>query len=355
MIVLGFTLLFLVFWCFLAFGRLLDQLFFAGWRRQPVEAPVFIVATPRSGTTFMQRLLSLDSARFKPLLMYEMIFSAVTWLKLIQAAGRIDRAFGRRGHRFAEAIGRRAFGGWDGRHTMRLNLPEEDEALYIFTLVTEALYLLFPYFQDLPPIGFADALPRHEADRVVGFFRESLQRILFAAGHGRTALTKSTCSLGRIRALRRAFPEARFIHLVRHPAEAIPSLLNMPTWQVHSPEIGKVSPETRAYARLGASWYRHMLAEAPAIPQDRYILVRYEDFVADPKATIECIYARFGFHIDRSFAARLDAAIAEAKRYRSNTRHTLAEYGLDETWLQLELGEVMAAYGYGPRATAPAC
>ncbi|MBV8521375.1 MAG: sulfotransferase, partial [Acetobacteraceae bacterium] len=73
-IVLGFTLLFLVFWSFLGLGRLLDHLFFAGWRRQPVEAPVFIVATPRSGTTFMQRLLSLDSARFKPLLMYEMIF-----------------------------------------------------------------------------------------------------------------------------------------------------------------------------------------------------------------------------------------------------------------------------------------
>jgi hypothetical protein len=353
-IVLGFTALFLSFWCFLAFGRLLDDVFCRGWRRQPVAAPVFIVATPRSGTTFLQRLLSLDSARFKPLLLYEMIFSAVVWQRAIEGLGRLDRALGRPAGRVAEAVNRLAFGKWDDRHKIRLDLPEEDEALYIFTLVTETVYLLFPYFRELPPVGFADALPEHEADRAVGFFRESLQRLLFVRGQGRTALTKSTCSLGRVRALRRAFPDARFIHLVRHPAEAIPSHVSVffPTWQVHSPEIGKISPETRAYAALAASWYRHMLTEAAAIPQDHYILVPYEELVVDPRSAVERIYRRFGFTLDAAFALRLDAAVAQAKRYRSTHRYSLAEYGLDEAWLEEEVGDVLAAYGYHARATA---
>lgn len=352
-LVLGFAVLFLLFWSLLALGRLLDSVLFPGWRRQPVSQPVFIVATPRSGTTFLQRLLSLDEARFKPLLLYEMIFAAVTWLRMIYGLAWLDRRLGRPGRRLVDAIGRLFFGNWDNRHLVRLDLPEEDEGLYIFTLVSETAYLLFPYFDELPPIGFADALPEHEADRVVGFFRASLMRLLFASGEGRTALTKSTCSLGRIRALQRAFPDARFIHLVRHPAEAIASHVSVfyPSWQVHSPEIQKVSPETRAYAELAVAWYRHMLEEAPTIPPDRYIRVMYDDLVADPGGTVERIYQHFGLTLDPPFALRLRAAVAAARGHRSRHQYSLAEYGLDETWLQDQLGAVLEAYGYRARPT----
>ena len=48
-----------------------------------------------------------------------------------------------------------------------------------------------------------------------------------------------TSGLGRIKTLQRTFPDARFIHLVRHPAESIPSHVSVfyPTWIKHSPEI----------------------------------------------------------------------------------------------------------------------
>ena len=166
-------------------------------------------------------------------------------------------------------------------------------------------------------------------------------------------LTKGTCSLGRIRALQRAFPDARFIHLIRHPAEAIPSHVSMfySTWRMHSPEIQKVSPETRACAELVASWYRHMLVEAPTISASRYVRVMYDDLVADPKRTVEGIYDHFGLTIDRAFSAKLDLAVAEAKSYRSRHRYTLVEYGLDETWLKDQLETVLDAYGYPARAT----
>jgi hypothetical protein len=292
-------------------------------------------------------------------LLYEMVLSAVTWLQALRLIRNLDHALGRPGGRIAEGVGRLAFGKWDDRHFMRLDLPEEDEALYIFTLITETFYLLFPYFQELPPIGVGDAMPERDVDRAVRFYRESLQRILYVSGRGRTVLTKSTCSLGRIRALQRAFPDARFIHLVRHPAEAIPSHVSVyyPTWKAVSPEIAKISPETRAYAGLAASWYRHMLAEAPAISPERYIRVMYEDLVADPRRTVERIYQQFGLTIDAKFRARLEPAIAAARRHRSTHRYSLAEYGLDEKWLQEELGDVLTAYGYqvaGGRSSIPA-
>ncbi|MGI9436073.1 MAG: sulfotransferase, partial [Geminicoccaceae bacterium] len=251
----------MVFWGFLALGRLLDNVLFQGWRKQPVTNPIFIVATPRSGTTFLQRLLCLDEKRFKSLCLYEMVFSAVIWQRAIHGIAGLDRAIGGPGRRIVNVLGRVFFGSWDDRHMMRFDLPEEDEGIYIYTLASESVYLLFPYFSELPPIGFADSLPSSEADSIVGFFDQSVRRLLFANGRGRTVLTKSTCSLGRIQTLRRAYPDARFIHLVRHPADAIPSHVKIffPVWQQHSPEIEKISPETRAYAELAAKWYRHML------------------------------------------------------------------------------------------------
>jgi len=354
-LVLGLAVLFLLFWSFLALGRILDDLLFRAWRSQPITAPVFIVATPRSGTTFLQRLLSLDEERFKPLLLHEMIFSAVVWQRTIHVLAALDRFLGRPGGRTVDFVGRFFFGNWDDRHFIRLDLPEEDEGLYIFTLVTEATYLLCPYYKELPPIGFTDALPQHEADRLVTFFRQSVQRLLFANGPQHTVLTKGTCSLGRIRALQRSFPDARFIHLVRHPAEAIPSHVSMfhSTWMVHSPEIRKVSPETRACAGLVASWYRHMLVEAPAIPEARYVRIMYDDLVADPRRTVEGIYDHFGLTIGRAFSAKLDLAVTEAKSYRSRHQYTLAEYGLDEVWLKDQLGTVLEAYSYPARTTEP--
>jgi hypothetical protein len=35
----------------------LDRVFFRGYRKQPIDRPIFIVGNPRSGTTFLHRLL----------------------------------------------------------------------------------------------------------------------------------------------------------------------------------------------------------------------------------------------------------------------------------------------------------
>jgi hypothetical protein len=61
----------------------------------------------------------------------------------------------------------------------------------------------------------------------------------------------------------------------------------------------------------------------------------------------------FGLTLDPPFATRLEAALAEAGGHQSRHRYALAEYGLDERWLQDQLGEVLAAYGFRARATEP--
>lgn len=342
-----FLLLYAVFLAIVGLGRLLDQLLFPGWRKQAIVAPTFIIATPRSGTTALQRLLALDDATFRPLLMYEMILGSVTWIRLVRAVGRIASPLSRG----VDAIGRYFFGSWDDRHRIRLDLPEEDETIFIYTFVSEAIYLLFPYIDRLPEAGFADALPERDRDGIMRFYKTTVQRLLHASGGDKTLLAKSTSGLGRIRMLQRTFPDARFIHLVRHPAESIPSHVSVfyPTWAALSPDIEKVSPTSRAYAGLAAAWYRHMLSEAPAIPPGQYIRVMYTDLVADAEATVRRIYQHFGLALTPAYAARLREEAAAFRRYRSSHRYSLAEYGLDEAWLEAEVGEVMRAYGFRPQ------
>ena len=51
------------------------------------------------------------------------------------------------------------FGGWDDMHKMRFNEPEEDDGFFVYTFVTEAIFLLFLHVDELWEAGFQDALP----------------------------------------------------------------------------------------------------------------------------------------------------------------------------------------------------
>ena len=71
--VIGFSLLYWVMWLVVAFGRLLDHVFFPGFRQQALDQPVFIIAPPRSGTTLTQKLMALDEERFVHAKLYQTI------------------------------------------------------------------------------------------------------------------------------------------------------------------------------------------------------------------------------------------------------------------------------------------
>jgi len=184
-----FGALFALFWLAVALARLLDDVLFPGYRRQPVRAPVFIIAPPRSGTTLTQKLLSLDDERFVHVKLYQTIFPSVTLQRAIAGLASLDGKCGRPlalALRWAE---KRWFGGWDDMHKLRLCEPEEDDGFFVYTFVTEAIFLLFPFVDELWEAGFSDALPVHERRRLMQYYRSCLQRHLYANGPDKTLLS----------------------------------------------------------------------------------------------------------------------------------------------------------------------
>jgi hypothetical protein len=154
-----FTGLFWLMWLIVAFGRMLDQLLFSGFKRQALREPVFIIAPPRSGTTLLQKLMSLDEERFVHNKLYQTIFPAVSYQRLLTGVVWLDRHTGRRLGKMTDWAEKHWFSGWDEVHRLRFDQPGADAGFFVYTFVTEAIYLLFPHIEELWEAGFHDALP----------------------------------------------------------------------------------------------------------------------------------------------------------------------------------------------------
>jgi hypothetical protein len=120
--------------------------------------------------------------------------------------------------------------------------------------------------------------------------------------------------------LERAFPEARFLFLVRHPHATLESYKNVSD---DGNDRRRYHPWVQASLwKLCARAYR----EAAPGREDRLHLVRYEDLVADPAAAIERIGAFLGARIP---APDLDA-IGSNSSYRGGGKAPLTD---TERWL----------------------
>jgi hypothetical protein len=334
-------------WCLVALGRLLDHVFFPGFRKVEIHSPIFIVGAPRSGTSFAQSLMALDD-RLAHTKLHQTILPSILYQRALQGLVRVDRAFGRIFSRLVGAGEGAFFGGWQGLHSLQLSEPEEDEGLFFYALMSEAVYLLFPYFRELPDLGFPDRLPARQRRRFMRYYESCLKRQLYLQGTDKLVLSKSTSFGGRVDAMLETFPDAKIVHLVRHPYECIPSHVSLfhRFWRIHSPEIAKNSRESKAYAQLAVDWYRAMFDKLSRLPPDSYVVVDYRELVEDPDGTIEGIYAQLGLPMTARLETDLKRAARISRKYASIHSYSLEEYGLSRSWVREQLGDVLEAYGF---------
>jgi hypothetical protein len=182
------------------------------------------------------------------------------------------------------------------------------------------------------------------------YYDGTLRRILFSSGQGRRFLNKNVFFSPRIKTMHARFPDATFVYLVRHPYDGLGSFLSMfyAAWKTHSPDIQKDSPEAKALARFGMDYLRYALELQRELPADRFVVIRYDELVADPKGTVEALYKRLGEPLDEAFAEKLLAATSRQREHSSKHEYSLEEYGLTEAEVYAELRGVFDAYGFQP-------
>ncbi|HKO95126.1 MAG TPA: sulfotransferase, partial [Polyangiaceae bacterium] len=323
-------------------ARGLDRFLYPAFRGTPIPPPLFVIATPRSGTTFLHHLLALDDERFVGFKLYQTIAPALLFERAIGLVQALDGRTGGGLGRLLDAIDRRIFTAWDGIHKVGLRADEEDENLFVYSLVSPAIYLLFPAIAAHPEFVDITRLGREPIRKLARDYRETVRRLVYLTGGERAPLIKNVLLPSRLPVAEQAFPEARYVHILRDPREAIPSAVSMfyAMWQTHSPAIAEDSPETRALAGMFLEHYRLLCEEGQRQPPERWVSVRFEALVEDPVGTIEYIYARFGLTLSARFRARLEQAVSDARRFKSRGHaYDLARFGLTEDDLRQGLGE----------------
>lgn len=317
------------------------------WRETPVDRPVFIFASARSGTTMLHRLLSLDESRWATIKLYQTVFPTVTVERMFEAV-RADPQLARLTSAIPRMLDRRFFEGWKGVHTMGLDEPEEDEALFVYAGTSPTLTLLLPYADEVGVTAELDSLPPEEREPILDYYEASLRRFLHASGGGRRLLNKNVFTGPRLRSLASRFEDGQFVFLVRHPYESLGSYLSMwyRAWEVHRPEIAKDSDESRAFARMALRHYRESLESRSVLGDDRLIVVRYDDLATDPERTVTRLYDRLGESMSPGFRAELHAATSRQRDYRSEHAYSLEEFGISRAWLREQVPEVYDEFGF---------
>ena len=318
-------------------GFFLDEVFFPAYQEKKISQPVFIIGNPRSGTTFLQRLLARDRHNFLSMRTWE-IFAAPSILtrKTISFSARIARAIGiqiTKRIRRLESLWKES----DRIHRLKLRAPEEDEYLFIHNFSTMKIWSFAAMEEEADPYIFFDELiPDSQKDRMMDFYQACIQRhIHYHRGENKHYLSKNPNFTPAIDTLLDRFPDAKFIYLIRTPLKAIPSHVSLKEreWQMLGSPLEKYACRD-FILRSSEHWYEYPIQKLKQLPEDQGMIVPFDDLVTNTKRTVQGIYNRLGLELTPEFTDLLEMETEKARGHRSQHRYSLQQVGIDPQTLK---------------------
>lgn len=284
--------------------------------RQAINAPIFVVGFPRSGTTILHGLLAADPRARSPL-SWEVeapsppprAATATSDPRIAETQARIDALPAR----------------FRAMHAAAADLPEEDN-----TIMQMA-------FRSL---NFAASRPLPSYDRwlfecdmrpAFALHRHTLQHL--EAFHARDWwVLKAPPHLFCLDALFDTYPDARVIFTHRDPASIMASNASLISF-IHEMAGNPVDAQALGGAEA-AKWRNGMdraMAFRAARPDlaDRFHDCDFVDFVADPVDTVAGLYARMGIDLSDATRRTMEEFIAANRADKHGThQYSAADFGL---------------------------
>ena len=331
-----FTLFFVVFIilyliCLFLF-RLLDEIFLPAYKKVEIQNPIFIISTPRNGTTYLHRLMSMDKEKYISPKLYHTIFPAASFYILVNLISKIDSIFNRPIKFILNKIEEKIFSGWNKIHPIGLNKTEEDEGLFTLAMTSPVMMMFCPFILENGDLDIMDNMHIDIKEGMRKFYLSSLKRFIYIEGENKILLNKNVFDCGRIQWLIETFPAAKIICPVRIPYETIPSAASMFTtpWKIHSPELKKDCSSLRQFLDVIMSNALHFHEFLQKMKIENVITFKYDTMVDFPIATIEKIYNNFGMVISQEFLKRLAQQEKKDNNFTSQHFYSLEEFGLSK-------------------------
>lgn len=245
------------------------------------QPPIFIIGHWRSGTTLTHELMSLD-----PNLAYATNYDAfVPWHFLL--SGKLFK--------------------WPVKlllpkqrpmddMNIDVDYPQEDDfALMAMGAASYYRRLGFPEQQNAF-IEFLDSqgLSEVERDRLSNCISCFYKALTYRSN--RQLVLKSPPHTARIRLLLELFPDAKFVHISRHPYKVVPSTMRL--WAISDKIHGFHPPKytddelMEHVAQAKTALYDAYARDRSLLPSHQLVEISFESLLADPAATIEHVYNR---------------------------------------------------------------
>lgn len=274
-------------------------------RTQITKPPLFILGHWRSGTTHLHHLLALDTELFATPNTY-------------QAFNPLD--FLTNEARTAPLLGKLLPPTRPGDDmAIGIESPQEDE----FALALSSL--CSPYFGFVFPRSahrYARHLTLRDApEREIRAWKAALMQFVqkLTLKHDRAVLLKSPAHTARIRTLLDLFPDARFIHVHRHPFDVFQSTRRFFTAFtecicLQRPDAARMEGQIiERYRQLYDAYFE----DRELIPPGRLVEISFEALETHPLAALERIYTALnlpGFSVKApAFSAYLDSVSTHLK------------------------------------------
>ncbi len=306
---------------------------------QRIDRPIFITGLPRSGTTFLHRLMMEDEQTRAPL-----VFQTIYPFPDANGKDRRERRVNRQLRAFERLAPE-----FRSLHPLEARSPQECSEItaHVFrSLRFDTTFQIPSYRRWLDTVG---QLPAYR------FHRRFLQHLQHQQGAGRWVL-KCPDHLFALRELRATYPDARVVFVHRDPVKVLLSLTQL-TEVLRRPFTRRIDPH-RIGREESARWYdgtlRMMQAEAEGMFAEPICHVHYLDLITDPVSTVESVYGHFGLSVAPEAATRMASLVAERPN-GGYGRHIyrFEDHGLDAGTERDRFRGYMIQFGIEPEAARP--
>jgi len=261
----------------------------------PLRRPIFITGIPRSGSTFLQKLLAEDSANRAP--RFWEVMSPVSAVKpdkgwsdprVWKMAARLW--YFRRLTRHADTV-----------YRVRARTPHECAAIHNYTFLSEQFISMchIPGYEAF--LRAADLRPAYV------WQKRFLQHLQLDRSPKRWILKALGHTYG-MEALFSVFPDALVIQINRNPLEVLPSMIQFAE-VLHGlfANLHERDQVAVRQARILAASIDRLIQFRDVHPEfgGQFLDVHYNDLMADPMAVIHHIYAHFRLPWTRTTAWRM--------------------------------------------------
>jgi hypothetical protein len=295
------------------------------------DSPLIIIGHDRSGTTHLLNLMSLDP---------QFAYTRPSQMVLPGCCILFDKAFdwllGRLDYR-------RPFDNME----VGPGSPQDDEVpLVKLTPHCEYHKYSFPrsYKYWLDTYVFAFSLASSGYEEWKRTYLGTLRKAAVLMRRERSLL-KSPATMANLNIVLDLFPNAKFIHIKRHPHKVIPSQIHL-----HKTMARKYGLEFVTDAQLTAfalyqykGYMEGFLRDRHRIPPENLIEIRYEDFVADRMHWLRTIYDTLALGEFAALAGPLREYLSTIEGYEP---HRFADDPALRGQIDTDLGFAIAALGY---------